>query len=97
MQVSEIPTLAWAVFGGAFVAGMTLFGSLFLITRRLGVEWQKHFAGYHLDPAFSSRIGKLLFGRETAPNGANIGSLLWIVRGCWLVMTIPGPHPSAGP
>jgi len=88
MEASEIPMLAWVSFGGAWVAGLTLFGCLFLITRRLGISWQKHPGGRHLDAADNARIGKLLFGREAAPTDAKIGSLLWIVRGCWLAMTL---------
>ncbi len=88
MTASEIPMLAWVAFGGAWVAGMMLFGCVFLITRRLGISWQKHFGGGHLEPADSARLGKLLLGREAPPVEANIGSLIWIVRGCWLAMVV---------
>ena len=88
VEAANIPPLAWFAFGGAFLAGLTLVGCLFLITRRLGMSWQKHFGGANLGAADASRLGKLLFGRETPPQEANVGSLLWIVRGCWLAVTV---------
>lgn len=87
MQSDNIPLVAWFAFGGAWVSGLTLFGCLFLITRRLGVSWQKHFGGYSLGSVDASRIGRMLSGREAPPAQAKVGALLWIVRGCWLTMT----------
>lgn len=88
MEDTSIPPLAWVAFGGAWIAGLSLFGSLFLITRRLGISWKRHFGGSSLDAADSMRLGKLLLGRETPPEGADVGTLLWVVRGCWLAMTL---------
>ena len=86
MESSEVPPLAWVAFGGAFVAGLTLFGSLFVIARRLGASWRKHTGGFHLDPTDASRIGRMLWGREVPPVDAQVGPLLWIVRVSWFVM-----------
>ncbi|MGQ2991619.1 hypothetical protein [Brevundimonas sp.] len=88
MQGADIPPLAWVAFGGAWIVGLTLFACLFLITRRLGVSWQKHFGGYSLSSTDTSRIGRMLFGREAPPADAKVESLLWLVRGCWLAMTV---------
>ena len=88
MEATIIPPVAWVLFGGAFVAGLSLFGCLVLITRRLGVSWQKTGLNYSLHSGDSARIGKMLFGIEKAPADARVGSLLWAVRGCWAAMVV---------
>lgn len=88
VEGSNIPPLAWVAFGAAWIAGLTLFGCLFLITRRLGMSWHRRLGGANLETTDAVRLGKLLFGVEAPPQDANVETLVWIVRGCWLAMTL---------
>jgi len=85
MEGSEVPTAAWVAFAITWVSGLSLFGCVFAITRKLGMSWNRRLGGANLETADVSRLGKLVFGIEPAP-GIQVRRLLWAVRGLWALM-----------
>ena len=88
MAEAQIPMLAWIAFGVAWIAGLSLFACLFVITRRLDMSWRPGAGGLSLRSEDLARVGKLLLGLERAPADVNVGGLIWAVRGCWAVMVV---------
>ncbi|MDQ3126361.1 MAG: hypothetical protein M3Q74_12260 [Pseudomonadota bacterium] len=88
METAQVPALAYVVFGLAFACGLALFACLFVITRRLGMEWRGTMGSYSLNSGDNLRVGKLLFGVEKAPDTSRVGGLLVAVRVLWLAMVL---------
>jgi hypothetical protein len=88
MDATQVPALAYVAFGLAFGCGLALFACLFVLTRRLGMEWRGSMGGYSLDSADGARVGKILFGVEKAPEVSRVAGLLVAVRVLWLAMVL---------
>ena len=87
MEANSVPVLAYVAFGVAWIAGLSLFGCLYLITRRLGMNWKRQFLSTQLDNAAATRLFKLLWGFETVQDG-KVRQLVWAVRAAWAVMLV---------
>ena len=84
MEISNVPPLALAVFAVAWLSALGLIFCGFLITRRLGMEWQANDSGQRqLSGKDMKRVGKILWGAERAP--AEVRSLAWLARGLWIL------------
>lgn len=86
MEATAVPALAYIIFGLAFGCGLAMFGSLYLLTRRLGMAWTVSGLSARLDTREVPRLFKLLWGFERVE--PKLRGLLWAVRGFWVAMTL---------
>lgn len=86
MEVNEVPPLALVVFGAAWVAGLAMFGCLFILTRRLGIVWECNGGSWTLEPGGFSRVFKLIYGGQSQLEADGVSGLVWGIRALWLAM-----------
>ena len=87
MQTDVLPPIAFVVFGLAFASGLAMFACVFVLARRLGIGFVRSFGQYTFEPGGFERIGRLVFGREAAPDEA-AGRLVWGIRAGWAGMLL---------
>lgn len=81
MTEPALSPLFFAVFGLAWILGLTQFGVIVMLSRRLGMTWNRIGLSWSLGSGDFWRLVKLMWGVETPPAGADVGGLLWAWRG----------------
>lgn len=86
MEASQIPLLAWAAFGGAFVSGLALFVCVYFMTRRLGMTWEGRGPNWMLESGDAKRVFTLIYAGPGRLTAEGVADLVWAIRILWLVM-----------
>ena len=78
--METVPPIAYIAFAAAFVVGISMFACLFLLTRRLGMTFERRFANRSLSADDAKRLfGTLWSGQgQLAVNG--VSGLVWTIR-----------------
>jgi hypothetical protein len=71
----------FAVFGLAWILGLSQFAVLAVLARRLGMSWKRSGLSWSLGSGDFWRLVKMMWGAETPPADAGVGGLLWAWRG----------------
>ena len=70
MEISQVPPMFFAAFGGAFFAVLVFLSCMFVLTRRMGMMWKSAGSTRSLDNSDVARLGRIMWGREAPPVGS---------------------------